>query len=103
MLSRAAAGLPLPVYGTGLNVRDWIYVEDHCRAIDIILAGGQPGKVYNIGADCEKRNIDIVRSICRELGSGDSLITYVADRPGHDLRYAIDSSLIRSELGWRPA
>lgn len=93
---------PLPVYGQGLNVRDWLYVEDHCKAVDLIMQRGRIGAVYNIGGNNEKRNIDIVRLICRELGKPESLITYVQDRKGHDLRYAIDASLIRDELGWVP-
>jgi len=93
---------PLPVYGEGLNVRDWLYVEDHCRAIDLILQRGRAGEVYNVGGHNEMRNIDIVRLICRELGKPESLITHVADRKGHDRRYAIDPARIRDELGWRP-
>ena len=102
MISRALEDRPLPVYGQGLNVRDWLYVEDHCRAIDLILRRGKPGGVYNVGGRCEMRNIDIVKLICRELGKPDSLITYVEDRKGHDLRYAIDPSRIQNELGWTP-
>ena len=93
---------PLPVYGEGLNVRDWLYVEDHCRAIDLIVRRGTPGEVYNVGGHNEMRNIDIVRLICRALGKPESLITYVADRKGHDMRYAIDPSKIHRELGWLP-
>jgi len=92
----------LPVYGEGLNVRDWLYVEDHCRAIDLILHQGRIGEVYNIGGHNEMRNIDIVRMICRELGKPESLITYVTDRKGHDMRYAIDPTKIHRELGWLP-
>ena len=102
MISRALEDRPLPVYGEGLNVRDWLYVEDHCRAIDLILRRGKPGGVYNVGGRCEMRNIDIVKLICRELGKPDSLIAYVEDRKGHDLRYAIDPSRIQNELGWTP-
>ncbi|MBD5098027.1 MAG: dTDP-glucose 4,6-dehydratase [Clostridiales bacterium] len=102
MISHAQEDKPLPVYGQGLNVRDWLYVEDHCRAVDLILRCGQPGQVYNIGGHNELRNIDIVKLICRELGKPESLITYVEDRKGHDLRYAIDPSKIRRELGWAP-
>ena len=93
---------PLPVYGTGENVRDWLYVEDHCKAIDLILQQGRVGEVYNIGGHNEMRNIDIVRLICKALGKPESLITYVTDRKGHDLRYAIDPTKIHKELGWLP-
>ena len=102
MIANALADKPLPVYGEGLNVRDWLYVEDHCRAIDLILRGGRPGEVYNIGGHNEMRNIDIVRLICEALGKPESLITYVTDRKGHDLRYAIDPTKIHRELGWLP-
>ena len=103
MIANALADKPLPVYGQGLNVRDWLYVEDHCRAIDLILQRGRPGEVYNIGGHNEMRNIDIVKLICRELGKPESLITYVTDRKGHDMRYAIDPAKIHAELGWLPA
>ena len=93
---------PLPVYGEGLNVRDWLYVEDHCKAIDLIIHKGRVGEVYNIGGHNEMRNIDIVKLICKELGKPESLITYVTDRKGHDMRYAIDPAKIRDELGWLP-
>lgn len=93
---------PLPVYGKGLNVRDWLYVEDHCKAIDLILHKGCVGEVYNIGGHNEMKNIDIVRLICKELGKPESLITYVTDRKGHDMRYAIDPTKIQNELGWMP-
>lgn len=93
---------PLPVYGRGLNVRDWLYVGDHCRAIDLVIRRGRIGEVYNIGGHNEMRNIDIVRLICRKLGKTESLITYVPDRKGHDLRYAIDPTKIHAELGWLP-
>ena len=102
MIANALANRPLPVYGEGLNVRDWLYVEDHCRAIDLILQKGQTGRVYNIGGHNEMRNIDIVKLICRELGKPESLITYVTDRKGHDMRYAIDPARIHGELGWLP-
>ncbi|MGN1014147.1 MAG: dTDP-glucose 4,6-dehydratase [Butyricicoccus sp.] len=102
MIVHALADQPLPVYGEGRNVRDWLYVEDHCRAIDRILCDGREGEVYNVGGHNEKRNIDIVTMICRALGKPESLITYVADRKGHDLRYAIDPTKIHSELGWLP-
>ena len=93
---------PLPVYGKGENVRDWLYVEDHCKAIDLIIHKGTVGEVYNIGGHNEKANIDIVKIILKELGKGEELITYVADRKGHDLRYAIDPTKIHNELGWLP-
>lgn len=93
---------PLPVYGTGLNVRDWLYVRDHCKAIDLIIHKGRVGEVYNIGAHNEIRNIDIVKLICKELGKPESLIIFVTDRKGHDMRYAIDPTKIHNELGWLP-
>ena len=102
MIANALRDKPLPVYGTGRNVRDWLYVEDHCRAIDLILQKGRPGEVYNIGGNHELSNLALVKRICRELGKPESLITYVADRKGHDLRYAIDPGKIRRELGWEP-
>ncbi len=103
MLINAFAGKELPVYGDGRNVRDWIYVEDHCRAIDAVLMKGRPGEVYNIGGDCELQNIEIVRQILGLMNKPDSLIRFVKDRPGHDRRYAMDNSKIRAELGWKPA
>ncbi len=93
---------PLPVYGKGLNVRDWLYVEDHCKAIDLVVRNGRIGEVYNIGGHNEMRNIDIVRLIIEALGKSEDLITYVTDRKGHDLRYAIDPTKIHNELGWLP-
>lgn len=102
MIINALHDKPLPVYGEGLNVRDWLYVEDHCKAIDMIIRNGRAGEVYNVGGHNEMRNIDIVRLICRKLGKSEDLITYVTDRKGHDLRYAIDPSKIRAELGWFP-
>ncbi len=102
MISRALADKPLPVYGTGENVRDWLYVEDHCRAIDLILRKGRMGEVYNIGGHNEMRNIDVVRLILEAVGKPESLITFVADRKGHDLRYAIDPTKMHAELGWEP-
>ena len=93
---------PLPVYGEGLNVRDWLYVEDHCKAIDLIVRKGRIGEVYNVGGHNEMRNIDIVKLIIQELGKSEDLITYVTDRKGHDLRYAIDPTKIHNELGWLP-
>jgi len=102
MIANALADKPLPVYGEGLNVRDWLYVEDHCAAIDLILEKGKVGQVYNIGGHNEMKNIDIVKLICKALGKPESLITYVTDRKGHDMRYAIDPSFIHQELGWLP-
>ena len=102
MIANALQGKPLPVYGEGKNVRDWLYVEDHCRAIDRILRAGRAGEVYNIGGNSERRNIDIVRMILCALGKGEEGIAYVADRKGHDLRYAIDAGKIRRELSWEP-
>ena len=102
MIFKALTDEPLPVFGQGLNVRDWLYVDDHCRAIDLILHKGRVGEIYNIGGHNEMRNIDIVRLICHELGKPKSLITFVEDRKGHDLRYAIDPSKIHRELGWLP-
>jgi len=92
----------LPVYGEGLNVRDWLYVEDHCKAVDMIVRNGRVGEVYNVGGHNEMKNIDIVKLIVRELGKSESLITFVTDRKGHDLRYAIDPTKIHNELGWFP-
>lgn len=102
MIANALNDKPLPVYGEGLNVRDWLYVEDHCRAIDLIIHNGRVGEVYNIGGHNEMRNIDIVRIICKTLGKPESLITHVTDRKGHDMRYAIDPTKISRELGWLP-
>ncbi len=102
LITRAVNDLPLPIYGQGKNIRDWLFVTDHCAAIDLILEKGQNGKVYNLGGDCEMRNLDIARSICRALGKPESLISFVPDRKGHDLRYAMDYSLAEKELGWKP-
>lgn len=102
MIANATNEKPLPVYGNGLNVRDWLYVEDHCKAIDLILQHGRVGEVYNIGGHNEMKNIDIVRLICKELGKPESFITHVTDRKGHDMRYAIDPTKIHTELGWLP-
>jgi len=102
MIVNALNDKPLPVYGKGENIRDWLYVKDHCDAIDFILHDGKVGEVYNIGGHNERTNLDVVKTIIRELGKPESLITYVTDRPGHDLRYAIDPSKISSELGWLP-
>lgn len=102
MIINALNDKPLPVYGDGLNVRDWLYVEDHCKAIDMIIHGDCVGEVYNVGGHNEKSNIEIVKLILKELGKPESLITYVEDRKGHDRRYAIDPAKISRELGWEP-
>ena len=102
MVINALSDKELPVYGDGKNVRDWIYVLDHCRAVDLIFREGTPGEVYNIGGDCERRNIDIVREICRILDKPESLIRFVKDRPGHDRRYAMDVTKLCTRLHWRP-
>ncbi len=109
VISNALEGKPLPVYGDGQQVRDWLYVGDHCEAIRVVLARGRPGETYNIGGDSERRNIDVVHAICDALqgarsraGGYRGLVTHVADRPGHDRRYAIDAGKIRGELAWRP-
>ena len=102
MIVEALHDQPLPVYGDGKNVRDWLYVKDHCRAIDLILRQGKEGEIYNVGGHNEMKNIDIVKLICKELGKSEDLITYVEDRKGHDRRYAIDPTKIHRELGWIP-
>ena len=102
MIANALEDKPLPVYGEGLNVRDWLYVEDHCKAIDLIIRQGKVGEVYNIGGHNEMKNIDIVKIICQALGKPESLITHVTDRKGHDMRYAIDPTKIHDALGWLP-
>lgn len=108
VIRNARAGLPLPVYGDGLNIRDWLYVEDHCRALDLVFHQGKTGETYNIGGHNEIENIELVKIICRimdEMIGGEPkerLITFVKDRPGHDRRYAIDASYIESQLGWKP-
>lgn len=102
MILKALKNEPLPVYGDGKNVRDWLHVEDHCRAIDLILHQGSVGDVYNIGGRNERTNIAVVKTILRLLQKPESLITYIEDRPGHDLRYAIDATKIETELGWVP-
>ena len=102
MITNALADKPLPVYGQGLNGRDWLYVEDHCKAIDLILHKGRVGEVYNVGGHNEMKNIDIAKLICKELGKPENLITFVPDRKGHDMRYAIDPAKIHNELGWLP-
>jgi dTDP-glucose 4,6-dehydratase len=109
MIVNALRGAPLPVYGDGRNVRDWLYVGDHCSAIRVVLAQGRAGETYNVGGNAEMANLDLVRTLCRSLRErrpdvdGERLITFVRDRPGHDRRYAIDATKIRRELGWAPA
>ena len=103
MIANALADKELPVYGKGENVRDWLYVEDHCSAIDLIIHKGKVGEVYNIGGHNEKTNLEVVKIILQELGKSEDLIKYVTDRPGHDMRYAIDPTKIHKELGWLPA
>ncbi len=102
MLINALEGKPLPVYGNGLNVRDWLYVEDHCKAIDLIVHKGRIGEIYNVGGHNEKTNLEVVKILLNILGKDESLITFVKDRPGHDRRYAIDPTKIQNELGWYP-
>ena len=102
IIANALNDKPLPVYGKGENVRDWLYVEDHCIAIDMILRDGKVGEVYNIGGHNERTNLEVVKTIIHELGKSEDLITYVTDRPGHDMRYAIDPTKIKNELGWEP-
>lgn len=101
-IGKALKNEPLPVYGDGKNVRDWLYVKDHCRAVDLIARNGKIGEIYNVGGNCERSNIEVVRTILGILGKPDSLITYVKDRPGHDRRYAINSEKLQKELGWKP-
>jgi len=103
MIIRAMQGEKLPVYGDGLNVRDWLHVDDHCAAIDLIMRRGTEGEVYNVGGHNERANIDVVRTILKALGKGEDQISYVTDRKGHDRRYAIDPTKIGRELGWKPA
>ena len=103
IIANALNDKPLPVYGNGENIRDWLYVEDHCIAIDLIIRKGTEGEIYNIGGHNEKTNLEVVKTVLSELGKPESLITYVSDRPGHDRRYAIDPAKIHHELGWLPA
>ncbi len=102
MITRALADESLPVYGNGANIRDWLYVEDHCSAIDLVIRNGREGEIYNVGGHNEKSNIDVVKIILSALGKPESLIEFVKDRPGHDMRYAIDPAKIQKELGWSP-
>ncbi|MEG2522341.1 MAG: dTDP-glucose 4,6-dehydratase [Lachnospiraceae bacterium] len=102
IISRALEGQSLPVYGKGENIRDWLYVEDHCSAIDLVMRKGHVGEVYNVGGHNEHSNIDVVKAILKELNKSEDLIVYVTDRPGHDMRYAIDPTKIHEELGWLP-
>ena len=102
MITNALDGKQLPIYGDGLNVRDWLYVKDHCAAIHVVLRKGKHGEVYNIGGDNEWKNIDIVKLLLKKLGKSENLISYVKDRAGHDRRYAIDASKIKKELSWKP-
>jgi dTDP-glucose 4,6-dehydratase len=102
MILNAFEGKPLPVYGDGLYVRDWIHVEDHCEAVDLVLLRGAAGEVYNIGAENERPNLDVVRDILRLTGRDESLVRHVPDRPGHDRRYAMNARKIRDQLGWHP-
>jgi dTDP-glucose 4,6-dehydratase len=99
---RASLGLKIPIYGTGENIRDWIHVEDHCRAVESVLKSGKPGEIYNVSSGSEKNNLEIVRTILKSLDKDDSSLEFVEDRPGHDLRYSLDSTRLRRELGWNP-
>jgi dTDP-glucose 4,6-dehydratase len=92
----------IPLFGNGKNVRDWLHASDHCNAIDLIVSRGRSGEVYNVGGNDERRNIDVVRLILKEMGKDDELIEFVKDRPGHDLRYSVDAGKIKRELGWKP-
>lgn len=111
MINNIIHNKPLPVYGQGLNVRDWLFVEDHATAIDLVFHGGKKGETYNVGGNNEWKNIELVKLLCgimdvklgRDKGTSENLITYVKDRAGHDLRYAIDSAKIQNELGWKPS
>ena len=102
MITRALNDQSLPVYGKGENIRDWLYVEDHCAAVDLVMRKGREGEVYNVGGHNERTNLEVVKTVLRELGKPESLITFVTDRPGHDRRYAIDPGKIHAELGWLP-
>ena len=102
MIQKALRDEPLPVYGNGENVRDWLYVGDHCTAIDLVVRNGRDGEVYNVGGHNERTNLEVVKTILKALNKPESLINFVKDRPGHDLRYAIDPTKIETELGWKP-
>lgn len=100
---RASLGLKIPIYGTGENIRDWIHVEDHCRAVEKVLKLGKPGRIYNISSGEERNNLEIIKTILEIMGKGEGLLEFVEDRPGHDFRYSLDSSRIRREMGWNPS
>jgi dTDP-glucose 4,6-dehydratase len=102
MVTNALENLPLPIYGDGRQVRDWLHVEDHCAGIEAVIAAGRPGQIYNIGGNCSLQNLDVAREILRLTGRTESLLQPVADRPGHDRRYALSSAKMEQELGWRP-
>ncbi len=99
---RASLGQKIPIYGTGRNIRDWIHVDDHCRAVESVLKSGKPGEIYNVSSGAEKNNLEIVRTILKCLGRDDNFLEFVEDRPGHDMRYSLDSSKLRQQLGWFP-
>ena len=101
-ITNALQHKPIPIYGDGLNIRDWIYVVDHCRALDLVIQKGQPGEIYNIGANNEKRNVELIHKLLNIMGKSQKLATFVADRPGHDRRYALDTAKINQKLGWEP-
>lgn len=101
-ITNALENKPIPIYGDGLNIRDWIYVGDHCRALDLVIQKGQPGEIYNIGANNEKKNVELINKLLDIMGKSQKLVTFVADRPGHDRRYALDTAKINQELGWKP-
>ena len=101
-ITNALEGKPIPIYGDGLNIRDWIYVEDHCRALELVTQKGQPGQIYNIAAGAEKTNLELIHTLLNVMGKPKELTTFVKDRPGHDRRYSLDASKIGQELGWKP-